>query len=74
MAFEQEYLVANEIDYYALMNNLWTDPKNHIDIYTVKYKNQSLTGEFTISSLKTFENPKGAFNLVESTFNPPGYS
>lgn len=54
-------------DYFALLNDLWIDPKNHIDIYTVKYKND--TRNFTVSFLKTFQNPKGAFILVESSFN-----
>lgn len=61
-------------DYYSLLNDLWIDPKNHIDIYAVKYKNNHLYGEFTVSSLKTFSNPKGAFILVESTFTLPTLS
>jgi hypothetical protein len=60
-------------DYIARLNEMWTDSNNHIDIYTVKHNqfigNNQITGNFTVSALKTFPNPKGAFILVEANFN-----
>ena len=58
-------------DYIQMLMDLWNDPQNHIDIYTVKYAQTVMTGNFTVSPLKTFENAKGAFILVESNFNAP---
>lgn len=63
-------------DYFALLNDLWSDSKNHINIYTVKYNNfpSTRSGNFTVKELIGFDNPKGAFILVESSFNPPSRS
>jgi hypothetical protein len=63
------------LDYVALLNELWSDPNNHIDIYTVKFDQSKIAtnnlGRFTVSPLKTFEDSKGAFILLESNFDPP---
>lgn len=71
VANEKEPSKAENVDYIALLKTLWTDPNNQIDIYTVKYSESSRKGSFTVSPLKTFSDPKGAFILVESNFSPP---
>ena len=62
-------------DYIALLNEMWADSSNHIDIYTVKHGqiiiNAEITGNFTVKPLKTFDDPKGAFILIEANFTPP---
>ena len=58
-------------DYIALLNEMWADPSNRIDIYTVKYEETLQEGNFIVTPLKTFPNPKGVFIIVGTNFNPP---
>ena len=58
-------------NYFTLLYNLWKDARNHINIYTVNFVvSQANTGKFVFRTLKAFDNPQGAFILVESNFQP----
>lgn len=63
-------------DYVAMLEHLWLNPENHINIYSVEYEQEKdlsnkNEGTFAVKELKAFDHPKGAFILVESKFNPP---
>jgi len=71
----KEELVQNK--YEKMINNLWIDPKQRINIYTISFRNQidenqqKQVGSFKFGILKEFENPTGVFIILESSFNPP---
>ena len=68
---EKEPAEVVKTDYIALLNKMWEDPNNNVDIYTVKYEETLRKGNFIVTPLKTFLNPKGAFILVDTNFTPP---
>ena len=57
------------INYHSLLRNLWLDPGNRINIYTVNLATDNCSFEFGV--LKEFQNPEGIFILIEAHFEPP---
>lgn len=59
--------------------SLWLEERNHINMYSYNLihsesESESESGEtfsFQVAALKEFNDPKGVFILVESTFRPP---
>lgn len=58
-----------KINFHSLLRNLWLNPENRINIYTVHLAVDGFTFEFGI--LKEFQNPKGIYVLIETNFEPP---
>ena len=56
-------------DYIGLLEELWEDEANKINIYAVKFDKSARTFKYT--ALLEFDNPIGVFLIVNSTFNPP---
>ena len=57
---------------------LWaSDDENHVNIYTINFKDEvfkaakKIGGSFSFNAIKEFSNPKGVFILVDSNFDPP---
>ena len=59
-------------DYIGLLEKLWEDESNSINIYVVKFDESARTFKYT--ALLEFDNPIGVFLVVNSTFNPPSIS
>ena len=58
-----------KIDYIELLEKLWVDESNRINIYTVKFNESDLTFKYT--ALLESEKPVGVFLIVNSNFTPP---
>lgn len=73
---EQAKKTAIKNHYLDSFQDLWKDPKNHINIYLIHYKKipKSAEGQFTISTLKSFPNPKGVFILLETNFDNKNFN
>ena len=60
---------AKKIDYAVKFQNLWENPINHFNWYSVVYDESSSKFKFVV--MKEFENPVGVFVLIETNFDAP---
>ena len=55
-------------------NQLWSQPKNQINLYTVKSIIQDSRITLEYKAIKEFPNPTGVFIITQSLFSPPTIS